>query len=224
MDLRFVGRAGVTEEPFESLDKLLVREDGFVWLDFPTWTPEVGALLAQRFRFHPVALAMCAGTNAMSMVHGYADHTFFILHRPVVLAAGHVKLVELDVFVSDRFVVSIQQEGADSGVSLSPGFVAMSEVDETLERIRAGRVRPSTPTDLFHAIVSLIALRERLLVQDVALRGGRGRAAGARAQPDRSGGKSGRDVHGPLRAALRPHRRCTRRRGDGARPSAATGR
>jgi hypothetical protein len=46
----------------------------------------------------------------------------------------------------------------------------MSEVDETLERIRAGRVRPSTSTDPFHAIVSLIALRERRLVQDVAIR------------------------------------------------------
>jgi hypothetical protein len=46
MDLRFVGRAGVAEEPFESLDKLLVRGDGFAWLDLPTRTPEVGALLA----------------------------------------------------------------------------------------------------------------------------------------------------------------------------------
>jgi hypothetical protein len=87
-----------------------------------------------------------------------------------VLAAGRVKLVELDLFVSDRFVVSIRQEGASSGGSQSPGFVSMSGVDETLERIRAGRVRPSTSTDRFHAIVSLIALRERLLVQDVAMR------------------------------------------------------
>ncbi len=46
----------------------------------------------------------------------------------------------------------------------------MSEIEETLDRIAGGRIAPRTPIELTHALVSLMALRQRLLVQDVAVR------------------------------------------------------
>jgi len=46
----------------------------------------------------------------------------------------------------------------------------VSEIEETLARIGAGRIAPRTPVELTHALVSLMALRQRLLVQDVAVR------------------------------------------------------
>jgi hypothetical protein len=45
----------------------------------------------------------------MPMVHGYRDHVFMVLHRSVVLGAGNTLLVELDMFVGDRFVVTVHK-------------------------------------------------------------------------------------------------------------------
>jgi len=42
-------------------------------------------VLGQDFGFHPVALDYCLERNHMPMVHGYSDHTFLVLHRPLVL-------------------------------------------------------------------------------------------------------------------------------------------
>ena len=49
-------------------------------------------MLAAELHLHPVARDDCQVHNHRPMVHGYRDHLFLVLHRPVVL--GHVaKLV-----------------------------------------------------------------------------------------------------------------------------------
>jgi len=84
----------------------------------------------------------------------------------VVLGQGETRLVELDLFVGDRFVVTVHKRDEVSVASVE----GMSEIEETLARIGAGRIAPRTPVELTHALVSLMALRQRLLVQDVAVR------------------------------------------------------
>ena len=101
----------------------------------------------------------------MPMVHGYADHLFAVVHRPVVIAAGQVRQMEIDLFLAKRYLVTVHQ-------AEDPSWGTLSEVDETLDRIQGGRVSPHTPAELVHAILSLVALRQRLLVQDVAGRVG----------------------------------------------------
>jgi Mg2+ and Co2+ transporter CorA len=139
---------------------------GFLWLDVDAWTPAVDDLLTAHLNLHPVARDYARVRNHMPMVHGYRDHLFLVLHRPVVLRAGETEMVELDVFLGRRFVVTVQKRNADR----IGGIEAVSEIDETLDRIAGGRVRPDTPVELVHAVVSLMALRQRLLVQDVAIR------------------------------------------------------
>jgi magnesium transporter len=69
----------------------------------------------------------------------------------------------LDTSLGERFLVTIHpSEEAATGM--------VSEIDETLDRLAGDRIRPAKPVDLLHAIVSLIALRQRLVVQDVARR------------------------------------------------------
>jgi len=102
----------------------------------------------------------------MPMVHGYRDHVFMVLHRPVVLGQGETRLVELDLFVGDRFLITVHKRDDASIAAVE----AVSEIEETLARIGAGRIAPRTPIELTHALVSLMALRQRLLVQDVAVR------------------------------------------------------
>ena len=154
------------EESAEEIPVLLKREDGFLWLDVPVWTSEIDGLLAAELSLHPVAREYCRVRNHMPMVHGYRDHVFMVLHRPVVLGRGETRLVELDLFVGDRFLVTVHKRDEASVAAVE----GVSEIEETVARIGAGRIAPRTPVELTHALVSLMALRQRLLVQDVAVR------------------------------------------------------
>jgi len=164
LTVRFVTSAGVVEKSVEDMSGLVGRGDGFVWVDVPAWTSGIDGLLAAELNLHPVAREYCRVRNHMPMVHGYRDHVFMVLHRPVVLGHGETRLVELDLFVGDRFVVTVHKRDQVAAVE------GVSEIEETLARIGAGRIAPRTPVELTHALVSLMALRQRLLVQDVAVR------------------------------------------------------
>ena len=166
LTVRFVAGGEVVEKSVGDVSGLLGRGDGFVWLDVPVWTSGIDGLLAGVLGLHPVAREYCRVRNHMPMVHGYRDHVFMVLHRPVVLGQGETRLVELDLFVGDRFVVTVHKRDEVSVASVE----GMSEIEETLARIGAGRIAPRTPVELTHALVSLMALRQRLLVQDVAVR------------------------------------------------------
>jgi magnesium transporter len=166
MTVRLVSNGGVMEKSVEEIPVLVKREDGFVWLDVPQWTVEIDGLLAAELNLHPVAREYCRVRNHMPMVHGYRDHVFMVLHRPVVLGKGETRLVELDLFVGDRFLVTVHKRDEVSIAAVE----AVSEIEETLDRIGAGRIAPRTPIELTHALVSLMALRQRVLVQDVAVR------------------------------------------------------
>ena len=123
-------------------------------------------MLVAELHLHPVARDDCQVHNHRPMVHGYRDHLFLVLHRPVVLGQGDTRLVELDLFVGDRFVVTVHKRDEAQIAAVE----AMSEIEETVDRIEGGRIRPRTPIELTHALISLMALRQRLLVQDVAVK------------------------------------------------------
>ena len=149
----------------DDLPTLLENEEGFVWVDIGGWSEADQNFLAEQFRFHPVALELTATQNHMPMVHGYSDHLFAVVHRPVVISAGQVRQMEIDLFLAKRYLVTVHQPE-------DPSWETLSEVDETLDRMRGGRIAPRSPAELTHAILSLVALRQRLLVQDVAARVG----------------------------------------------------
>jgi Mg2+ and Co2+ transporter CorA len=163
MDFRFVSPGGLQEADVFELDDMLLNEEGFVWIDIADFSDADRRFLSDRFGFHPVALDIAASRNHMPMVHGYADHMFAVLHRPVVIDAGHVHLVEIDMFLGQRYLVTVHP-----AKELDPK--AVSEVDETIDRIKGGRIHLNSPAQLAHAIISLVALRQRLLVQRVAER------------------------------------------------------
>jgi magnesium transporter len=166
MDLRFITATEVESHPIGDVDTLLARSDGFVWLDVPTWGDDAERLLRERFHFHPVALDNCRQRNHMPMVHGYTDHVFLVLHRPLVQEEGHAHLLELDQFIGSNYLVTVH--GPVNPVV--PQTAVMEEVEETLSRMAARRIWPTSPLSLAHALTALIALRQRVLVQDVASR------------------------------------------------------
>src|SRR6476659_598898 len=148
MTVRLVSNGGVMEKSVEEIPVLLKREDGFVWLDVPQWTVEIDGLFAAELNLHPVAREYCRVRNHMPMVQ------------------GQTRLGGLDLFVGERFVLTVHKRDEVSVAAVE----GVSEIGETLARIGAGRIAPRTPVELTHALVSLMALRQRLLVQDVAVR------------------------------------------------------
>jgi magnesium transporter len=166
MDLCFITPMALQEHPLEEIAELLERDGGYVWLDVPEWTPAASRLLTRVFGFHPAAIEICRSHNQLPMVHGYSDYVFLALHRPFVIDGGPAHPVELDLFVGDRFLVTVHGP-VDPSV---PPAVPMDEVRETLDRIRARQIWPDSPTALMHALVSQIARRQRIAVQDLATR------------------------------------------------------
>lgn len=166
MDLRFITPSSIEEHPMEELATLRRRTDGYLWLDIPEWSADAATVLGSDFGFHQVALDYCRDRNHMPMVHGYKDHMFIVLHRPLVQELGHAHLVELDQFVGADYLITVHGPVNP----MVPMSAVMEEVDETLRRMRAGRIWPATPTALSHALIGLMALRQRVLVQDVASR------------------------------------------------------
>lgn len=166
MDLRFITPSAVEDHPLDGLAALRERTDGYLWLDVPAWSDDAAAVLSQDFGFHQVALDYCRERNHMPMVHGYRDHMFVVLHRPLVQELGHAHLVELDQFIGSNFIITVHGPVNP----LVPQSAVMEEVEETLQRMRARRIWPASPIALSHALIGLIALRQRVLVQDVASR------------------------------------------------------
>ena len=164
MQLRWIDDDGVSSRDATDLPALHRRSDGFLWLDIPTWTADVEALLAEEFGFHPMALADCRNRNHVPRLHVYPDHVFIVVHAPEIGTAGHVHYLELDQFVGDNFLITVHGP-LNPIVSLS---AALRETEAVSNRMESGRLRPTSPFGLCYAIVSTIARREAALVADIA--------------------------------------------------------
>ncbi len=158
MDIRFLSPTAIGHHPVDALPALLRRDDGLVWVDVPTWDDEAERVLKEVFGFHPLAIRDCRERNPVPKVHVYADHVFVVLHAPKLGAGGHVHYVELDQFVGRNFLVTVHGP-LNPAVPLD---AAMVEVRAVLGRIEAGRLRPTFPYQLSHALVSALAARLRV--------------------------------------------------------------
>jgi Mg2+ and Co2+ transporter CorA len=163
MEVRFVATDGVHPHSGGELGELLERRDGFVWVDVRAWDEDVDALL-RGLGCHPMVIDACQRRNHVPTVHGYADHYFVTVHSPLLGSAGHVHLLELDQVVGEHFLVTLHGP-------LNPVVdpeQALVETAGVLQRMVAGRFRPTSPAELSYAVTSAVARRQRGLVGDVA--------------------------------------------------------
>jgi magnesium transporter len=108
MKLRRIDSNGVSNVDLAELPALRKRTDGFLWLDVPEWSDDAEAILANEFHFHPMAIAKSKNRNHVPRVHVYPDHVFIVVHAPEVGLGGHVHYLELDQFVGEHFLVTLQ--------------------------------------------------------------------------------------------------------------------
>ena len=163
MDIRFVSDEGIQQHPVGELDRLLVRDDGLIWVDIPVCDEQAAQVLSETFGFHPLAVQACIERNAVPKVRAYRDHLFVILHAPELGQGGHVHYVELDQFIGPRYVVTVHGP-------VNPAVTEEAWLRETravLRRIEAGRLHPSSAFELSYAIVSALAQGQEAFVETV---------------------------------------------------------
>jgi magnesium transporter len=164
MKLRRIDSNCVSNHELAELPALRKRTDGFLWLDIPEWSDDVGAILAKEFQFHPMAIAKTKNRNHIPRVHVYPDHLFIVVHAPEIGAGGHVHYLELDQFVGEDFLVTVHGP-LNPKVPLA---AALRETEAVAARMDSGRLRPTSPFGLTYAIVSSIARREAEMVAEIA--------------------------------------------------------
>src|SRR5215207_8114783 len=167
MDVRWLSEGRVERYDVHDVEMLLKRDDGFVWVDMMAAEEADSRALADTFSFHPLAIRDCVERNPVPKVHAYTDHLIVVLHAPFAGRAGHVHYIELDQLMGPRFLVTVH--GPINALVNSE--VCGRETSAVMKRLEAGRLRPSTPGELSHAIVTALARTQRAyvdtLTQDV---------------------------------------------------------
>jgi Mg2+ and Co2+ transporter CorA len=165
MDVNLITEAGVEQRPPENLPALLERREGLVWADIPRVDREAAQVLAEVFRFHPLAIQDCENRNHVPKVHVYPDHVFTALHSPELGKGGHVHHLELDQFVGPGYLVTVHGP-------LDPEVIpelAFRETTAVLRRVKAGRFRPASSFELSHAVISAMTRHQEEFVGILAL-------------------------------------------------------
>jgi magnesium transporter len=158
-----VTASGVEGRAVDELATLLKGDDGFVWVDIPDCDDEAVRVLSEVFRFHPMAIQDCVERNRVPKMHAYSDHVFVILHAPERGKRGHVHYIELDQFIGVHYLVTVH---GPINPAVDPE-VALRETRAVLQRLEAGRLRPATPFELSHAIVSALTREQDDFVETV---------------------------------------------------------
>jgi Mg2+ and Co2+ transporter CorA len=163
MELFWLAGERIERRALEELPGLLAREDGFLWLDAPECDEATTKVLAEVFRFHPLAVRDCRERSHIAKLQVYPDALFVILHAPEPGEAGQIHLLELDYFVGHRFLVTVHGP-INPGV---PPDRALRETRAVARRLESGRFAPRSPAELSHAIVSALVARQETFVMEL---------------------------------------------------------
>jgi magnesium transporter len=142
---------------------LLEQRDGFVWVDVPVWDEDAERLLAPTLGMHPVAVETCARRNYLPSAFPYPQHVLLVFLGVLRGEAGHVHLLELDVLLSERYLVTVHGP-VNPAVPPEP---PQREVTSVLRRIEAGRFRPGTPADLLQEVLGALGRHAAEVMSDV---------------------------------------------------------
>ena len=161
--IRWFSATGTEEKQVRDLPDLLKREDGFVWVDIPTFDAPAERILSEAFAFHPLALRDCREPGHMPKVHAYDDHLFIVLHAPQRDEHGQVRHRELNQFVGRRYLVTVHER-----LPSVPLDARHLETTDVLGRIVTGRARPSSAAGLSYAVVTRLAVGMEEMVSSLA--------------------------------------------------------
>jgi Mg2+ and Co2+ transporter CorA len=154
----------VTECELSDIPRLLADTSGWLWLDLPEPGADAGDFLVEIFGLHRQAVQDVLARNHVPRLHVYGEVLFLVLHRPETGANGHVHYLELDQFISDRFLITTHGP-RNPDVPLER---LLTETADAAERMRTGRFRPASPALLSYRIVSALTRMEEGFVNATA--------------------------------------------------------
>ena len=163
MAVRWLSADGVREHRVAELPALLDRDDGFAWVDIPTLDEQAERILTDVFQFHPLAIRDCREPGHMPKVHAYDDHLFIVLHAPERDENDQVEHRELNQFIGPRYLVTVHEQLVGHPPDFRP-----PETGAVMDRIEAGRARPTTPAELSYAIVTRLSTGMEAMISELA--------------------------------------------------------
>jgi magnesium transporter len=106
--LHYVGER-VEELPPEALADALAGQDGALWVDITGPTSDDQRVLAEVFRFHPLAIEDTLKQAQRPKLEEYEGYFFMTLHavRPPAQRSTSVSLQEIDLFGAPHYVVTV---------------------------------------------------------------------------------------------------------------------
>jgi magnesium transporter len=166
MALRYITPTGVEAGTADDFDAWRKRSDGFLWVDFPACDDETAAVLTEQFGFHPQAVATCRRRIHLATFHGYRDHWFLVVHRPLLGLIGHVHLLQIEFFIGTDYLVTLHGPyNPEVDVSAIGRDTAAAR-----DRLDTGRFLPATPSVLAHGILGALAREIRDDIGTIASR------------------------------------------------------
>ena len=104
--LHYIGDR-IVELPPGALADALARQDGVLWVDIEGPTPDDQRVLADVFKFHPLAIEDTLKQSQRAKLEEYEGYYFMTLHAIRQAQRGtSVGLQEIDLFYGPRYVVT----------------------------------------------------------------------------------------------------------------------
>jgi magnesium transporter len=140
MPCRVVDQRGVREIPLDPASLEGALANGFSWIDLHRPKPAEVEVLRDAFGFHPLAIEDSLHFGQRPKFEDYDSFVFIVLYGHAPDRDG---LVEVHVYYSERFLVTIRRDA-------SPGLDALHAL------YREGRRTPADPIVMLHRIADAL--------------------------------------------------------------------
>lgn len=133
------------------------RNSGYAWLDYCEPTREELDALTRPLGLHPLAIEDCFDTNQVPKIEDYPRYTF-MLFNAFDYAQHELVIHELDVFIGERFVVTVHPRDAAGKpiLAAAPAYV----------QAQKDSIRQGTPF-LLHVILDHIVDDKFVEIEDL---------------------------------------------------------
>ena len=137
-----------TDLSWDQMRAFIQNPDGVLWVDLESPTDDEFRILTEVFRFHPLAVEDAHREIELPKVDIYDGYVYLVVHRMSVdFETRRVAPREMDIFLSDRYLVTVHDE-----VSVSAADVA-AKITATPSALSAG------PDVVMHEIIDRIVDR-----------------------------------------------------------------
>ena len=146
-------------DPVDTVEEAIKRQKkgGFFWLSYCDPTPEELAPLVKKLGLHPLSVEDALDENQIPKLDDFKDHSF-VLFNAFSYTPEKLWVQEVDFFLSDRFLVSVQRLGPD-GKPLLDGVERMVVQDMGVDRLG--------PAFVMHTLLDVLVDRKFVAIESL---------------------------------------------------------